>query len=76
MITAEIMITTEISRTQVVQWIYNEAALEDGRPITYDLYRTIMPSELENIKEYAGEASYENGRFEEVVDLFDGQRIY
>ncbi len=63
--------TAEISRTQVWQWIKNEAKLEDGRTITYDLYRKLLPEELEKIKTYVGEAQFKNGKFEDAVQLFD-----
>lgn len=63
--------TAEISRTQVWQWIQNEAKLEDGRTITYELYRQLLPSELDKIKEYVGEASFDNGKFSEATVLFD-----
>jgi len=63
--------TAEISRTQVWQWIHNGAVLEDGRKITYELYQELLPSELEKIKAYVGAVAYEQGRFEEAVDLFD-----
>lgn len=63
--------TAEISRTQVWQWIKNGSKLEDGRTITYDLYREILPSEIENIKAYVGETAYNNGKFEQALALFD-----
>jgi len=63
--------TAEISRSQVWQWIHNSASLEDGRTITYDLYKALLPSEIEKIKEYVGEMAYKNGRFETAIELFD-----
>lgn len=63
--------TAEISRTQVWQWIKNGSKLEDGRTITYELYREILPSEIENIKAYVGENAYQNGKFEQALELFD-----
>ncbi|MEL7020501.1 MAG: malate synthase A [Bacteroidota bacterium] len=63
--------TAEISRTQVWQWIKNGAKLEDGRTITYDLYRELLPSELESIQKYVGETAYEKGKFKEAIELFD-----
>ena len=63
--------TAEISRTQVWQWIHNGANLEDGRPITYDLYRQLLPSELDKIKDYVGEKRFDNGKFSEATLLFD-----
>ena len=63
--------TAEISRTQVWQWIHNGAKLEDGRLITYDLYRQLLPEELEKMKAYVGEERFENGKFSEATSLFD-----
>ncbi len=63
--------TAEISRTQVWQWIHREATLDDGRPVTYQLFKSLLPKELEKIKSYVGEERYRNGRFDEAVTLFD-----
>ena len=41
--------TAEISRTQVWQWIHHDAKLDDGRPITAELYQTIRDEELQRI---------------------------
>ncbi len=63
--------TAEISRTQVWQWIHNDAKLEDGRAITYDLYRQLLPEELDKMKAYVGEERFDNGKFSEATLLFD-----
>lgn len=63
--------TAEISRTQVWQWIKSGAKMEDGRTVTYDLYKEILPSELDKIKAYVGASAYENGQFPKAIDLFD-----
>jgi len=63
--------TAEISRTQVWQWIKNKVTLEDGRTVTYDLYKEILPSELEKIKMYVGEQRYSNGKFPDAIKLFE-----
>ena len=63
--------TAEISRTQVWQWIQNGSKLEDGRIITYQLYREMLPSELDKIRKYVGEENYVNGEFEKAIDIFD-----
>lgn len=41
--------TAEISRSQIWQWIYHEVKLDDGRPVTSDLYSTIRTEELETL---------------------------
>lgn len=63
--------TAEISRTQVWQWLHYGAKLDDGRTISEELYKELLPQELEKIKEYVGEAAYNNGKFEKAVELFD-----
>jgi len=63
--------TAEISRTQVWQWIHSGAKLDDGRSVTYELFRELLPEELQKIKQYVGAENYENGRFTEAIDLFD-----
>lgn len=63
--------TAEISRTQVWQWIKNGSKLDDGRTITASLYNEILPSEIENIKAYVGEAAFANGKFNEAIELFN-----
>jgi malate synthase len=63
--------TAEISRTQIWQWIHNSAQLDDGRTITYALYRQFLPEELDKIKDYVGTANFDNGKFSEATSLFD-----
>ncbi len=63
--------TAEISRSQIWQWIHSHARLDDGREINYSLYRCLLPTELEKIRKYAGDEAYENGRFEEAINLYD-----
>lgn len=64
--------TAEISRAQVWQWIHNEGVtLEDGRAVTLDLYKELLPNELAKIKAYVGETRYQQGRFELAVQLFN-----
>jgi malate synthase len=41
--------TAEISRTQIWQWIYHGAKLDDGRTITRDLYRKMMEEEYRRL---------------------------
>lgn len=56
--------TAEISRAQLWQWIHKGATLEDGRPVTKEMYERIRDEELEKI----GPTS---GRIPECVELFD-----
>ncbi|MFN8310647.1 MAG: malate synthase A [Chitinophagales bacterium] len=63
--------TAEISRTQVWQWIRNGSKLDDGRQISYELFKQILPSELENIKAYVGEAAFQKPTMKKAIDMFD-----
>ncbi len=52
--------TAEISRSQVWQWIRSpKGKLEDGRKVTKELVRELIPQEMEKIKPIVGEAAYE-----------------
>ncbi len=63
--------TAEISRTQVWQWLKNNAQLSDGRTLTKDLVLEWEKDELDNIKNYVGEKRYENGKFDLATKLFN-----
>ncbi|MEO1626825.1 MAG: malate synthase A, partial [Bacteroidota bacterium] len=63
--------TAEISRSQVWQWMQNQAQLEDGRTVTFALYKELLPSEIEKIKAYVGPENFQNGKFEESIQLFE-----
>lgn len=63
--------TAEISRTQVWQWIRNNAEMTNGSTITYQLVKDLIPQELEKINLYVGEQRYRNGKFREAAVLFD-----
>ena len=63
--------TAEISRTQVWQWIHVGSKLEDGRIVSYELFKEILPSELESIKAYVGGAAYNAGTMKRAIEIFD-----
>ncbi|WP_081867607.1 malate synthase A [Hymenobacter sp. IS2118] len=64
--------TAEISRAQVWQWLHTPGTtLADGRPVTTELYRSLVPGQLEKIKALVGEEAYENGQYLEAARLFD-----
>ncbi|PDV97423.1 malate synthase A [Candidatus Chloroploca asiatica] len=63
--------TAEISRAQIWQWIRSpKGVLHDGRKVTVELFRTMLPEELAKIKEQLGPA-YADGKYEEAAKLFD-----
>lgn len=64
--------TAEISRAQIWQWIRSpQGVLEDGRKVTVELFRTLLPSELQKIRTELGESRYAAGAFETAARLFD-----
>jgi len=65
--------TAEISRAQVWQWIRYGETLDDGRPVTPDLVRSLAESELERIRGEIGDDEwFENeGRPELSRSLFE-----
>ena len=63
--------TAEISRTQVWQWIKNKSKLDDGREVTYELFKSLLPSELEKVKNYVGEAAYNTDTMKRAIEMFD-----
>jgi malate synthase len=51
--------TAEISRSQVWQWIRSaKGVLEDGRKVTADLVRELIPQELEKVRGLVGEPAF------------------
>jgi malate synthase len=50
--------TAEISRSQVWQWIRSpKGVLEDGRKVTADMVRAMIPEELVKVKAVAGDGA-------------------
>ncbi len=62
--------TAEISRTQVWQWIKYGAPLDDGTPVTLELFDELLHDEMEELRGALGAETFEGGRFEEAIDLF------
>jgi malate synthase len=65
--------TAEISRAQVWQWIHHGEVLDDGRPVTPDLVRTLAAEELEKIRAEIGDDAWfeEQGRPSLSRSLFE-----
>ena len=62
--------TAEISRAQLWQWIRHGAALQDGRPVTVELFRGVLAGVLDELRLELGEG-YTGSAFPEAADLFD-----
>ena len=64
--------TAEISRAQVWQWLHTPGTqLADGRPVTTELYRSLVPGQLYKIRALVGDEAYETGHYEKAAQLFD-----
>jgi malate synthase len=63
--------TAEISRTQVWQWLRHGARLDDGRPLTRELYARVRDEELAALRTQVGDAAWRAGRYERAAALFD-----
>ena len=65
--------TAEISRSQIWQWVHSpKGVLQDGRKITKELFRELLPQELAKIRREFGEARYtQGGRYEEAAKILD-----
>lgn len=64
--------TAEISRSQIWQWMRSpKGVLDDGRKITKDMFRKMLPEELARVRRELGEAAWNAGRYEEAAKLFD-----
>jgi malate synthase len=64
--------TAEISRAQIWQWIRSpHGVLADGRKVTNELFRDLLPLELTKIKEELGDAQYAKGKYDDAAKMFD-----
>ena len=64
--------TAEISRSQIWQWIRSsKGVLEDGRKVSKELFRQLLPEEVEKVREYVGEAQYRAGKYEDAAKMFE-----
>ena len=64
--------TAEISRSQLWQWIRHGAVLDDGRPVTAELYRSLRDEELAALRGEVGAAEWSGGQYERAAELLDG----
>ncbi len=63
--------TAEISRSQVWQWIRHGAKMNDGRAVTAELVRQIIPEEIGKVRKQIGEERYAESKFELAGKLFE-----
>lgn len=63
--------TAEISRTQIWQWLKNDAVLSDDRVLTREMILQWEFEELERIEKYVGQERFRNGKFNLAKELFN-----
>lgn len=64
--------TAEISRAQVWQWVHHETGvLDEGRNVTYELFKTLLGEELEKIRARVGDEHFKTGNYEHAAELMD-----
>ena len=63
--------TAEISRSQIWQWVEHGAELSSREPVTADLARSTIETEIASLREELGEASYAKQRFDEARSMFE-----
>jgi malate synthase len=63
----EDLATSEISRSQLWQWLKFGARLEDGRPVTAELYDVLLDDELGKIRAEYGTERFEAGHFKDAL---------
>ena len=62
--------TAEISRSQVWQWCHHpDGMLEDGRNITIEMVKSMVPEELAKIREAYGD-TYDEKKTNQATELF------
>ena len=62
--------TAEISRAQIWQWLKQHATLDDGRPVTGDLFTGLLADEMGALREKLTPAVYDAGRFPAAIAIF------
>ena len=61
--------TAEISRASIWQWIRNGVVLDDGKPMTAELFETAFTEELAVVRAEVGEDRWASGRWDEAAEL-------
>ena len=64
--------TAEISRAQVWQWINSpNGVLDDGRKVTRELVRAMLPEEVAKIRALYGEANFAASKIPQAAQVFE-----
>jgi malate synthase len=62
--------TAEISRSQVWQWMFNQATLDTGEVVTHELVERIVEEEYAALREAVGPEAFDAGHWAEARRLF------
>ncbi|MBI4987057.1 MAG: malate synthase A [Rhodocyclales bacterium] len=63
--------TAEISRSQVWQWVVSpKGRLDDGRKVTADMVRALIPEELAQVKATVGAAGEATASYDRAANIF------
>ena len=63
--------TAEIARSQIWQWIRNNARVDDGATVDVQLIQTIQEEEIDEINKSVGDEAFFGGRYKEAQALFE-----
>ncbi|MGE5468048.1 MAG: malate synthase A [Ignavibacteria bacterium] len=64
--------TAEISRSQVWQWVVSpKGKLDDGRKVTAEMVRALIPEELAKVKETVGAAGEQTETYDQAAKIFE-----
>ena len=64
--------TAEISRAQIWHWIRSpHGVLDDGRKVSKDLFRALVPQELAKVRDMLGDKAYAAGKYGEGAKMFE-----
>jgi malate synthase len=63
--------TAEISRAQVWQWVFHQAALDDGSVVSPERFQSIVAQEMDRMRGEVGEARFSSGKFGQARELFE-----
>jgi len=64
--------TAEISRSQVWQWIRSpKGRLDDGRKVTADMVRGMIPQVLDSIRAEHGEEAFDRMPYRQAAEIFE-----
>lgn len=62
--------TAEICRTQVWQWLFHGATMEDGRAVTREIFDTAFEQAMDEISSEVGVERLNGGKFQRATELF------